>query len=73
VTAYSELSDGPILTSGSPTARPRIHVNLAPGHIQWLSEPNDGIHRYFCAGVAVSFWYAAASVPLLLAIGSKVG
>jgi hypothetical protein len=33
----------------------------------------DGIHRYFCAGVAISFWYEAARVPLLLAIGSRVG
>jgi hypothetical protein len=53
--------------------RPELTLNLAPGRIQWLSDPIDGIHRYFCAGVAISFWYEAARVPLLLAIGSRVG
>jgi hypothetical protein len=28
---------------------------------------------YFCAGGPVSFWYAAESVPLVVAMGSSVG
>jgi hypothetical protein len=28
---------------------------------------------YSCAGVSISFWYARVSVPLLFAIGSRVG
>jgi hypothetical protein len=30
-------------------------------------------NNYFCAGAAISFWYPADSVPLLFAIGSRVG
>jgi hypothetical protein len=35
--------------------------------------PRTSSNGYFCAGVSASFWYVAVSVPLPLAMGSKVG
>jgi hypothetical protein len=33
----------------------------------------DKSNSYFCAGVALSFWYAADSVFFFCAMGSRVG
>jgi hypothetical protein len=53
-----------IVTQGFRSAANSVRLDFA-------NRPTS--KAYFCAGVSISFWYAALSVPLLLAIGSRVG